>query len=224
MGLLFISSVFKNLYLTILLHSFSPSHLFSPYPQPHFHKPYPQSKTFLTIRAVYSSAVFCSNVLLIKTPSSSMQFFSFFDALPSALTTTGITLMLLMFPILLISLFSSWYLSIFPFLFRSYFSRCININYATTSLILFHHSNIWFPCLDLSVTLDHTIPQNLTNLLEHVHTIFHSFSGCISHAISNELFLQHYYVFSCTPFVPTFYIRSQYGYCFIFHVTHSTKC
>ena len=48
------------------------------------------------------------------------------------------------------------------------------------------------------------------HLLEHVHTIFHFFSGCISHAISNKLFLQHYRAFTCTPFVPTFHIRSQY--------------
>ena len=40
-------------------------------PQPCFHKSYPQSKTFLNIRAVPSSAVFCSNTVLIATPSSS---------------------------------------------------------------------------------------------------------------------------------------------------------
>ena len=85
--------------------------------QPCFHKSYPQSKTFLNIRAVPSSAVFCNNVVLLTTPSSSMHFFSFFDVLPSAPTTTGMTLMLLMFHILLISLFSSWYLSIFSFSF-----------------------------------------------------------------------------------------------------------
>ena len=70
-------------------------------PQPCFHKSYPKSKTFLNIRVVPSSAVF----------------FSFFDVLPSAPTTTGMTLMLLMFHILLISLFSIWYLSIFCFSF-----------------------------------------------------------------------------------------------------------
>ena len=117
MGLLSISYVFKNLCLPILLHSFSHSQLFFPFPQAQFHKPYPQSKTFLNIRAVPSSAVFCSNVVLITIPSSSMQFFSFFDVLPSAPTTTGMTLLLLMFHILLISLFSFWYLSIFSFSF-----------------------------------------------------------------------------------------------------------
>ena len=44
-------------------------------------------------------------------------FFSFFDVLPSDPTTIGMTLMLLMFHILLISLFSSWYLSMFCFSF-----------------------------------------------------------------------------------------------------------
>ena len=40
-----------------------------------------------------SSGVFCSNSVLITTPISSMHFFCFFDELPSALSTTGITLM-----------------------------------------------------------------------------------------------------------------------------------
>ena len=132
--------------------------------------------------------------------------------------------MLLMLHILLISLFSFWYLSVFFLLFlaNSYVSRYSNINYGTTSLILIHYNNIWFPCIDLSVPLDHNVPQNLQffhfqqHLLEHVHTIFNFFSGCISHTISNELFLQHYHVFSCTPFVPTFYIRSQYEILFHF--------
>ena len=126
------------------------------------------------MQAVPSSAVFSSNAVLLTTLSSSMQFFSFFDVLPSAPTTTGMILMLV-FHIILISLFSSWYLSIFSF---SYVSRYSNIIYDTTSLILFHYNSIWFPCLDLSVRLDHNIPQNLhffIFLLEHVYTIFHFF-------------------------------------------------
>ena len=126
------------------------------------------------MQAVPSSAVFSSNAVLLTTLSSSMQFFSFFDVLPSAPTTTGMILMLV-FHIILISLFSSWYLSIFSF---SYVSRYSNIIYDTTSLILFHYNDIWFPCLDLSVRLDHNIPQNLhffIFLLEHVYTIFHFF-------------------------------------------------
>ena len=75
--------------------------------------------------------------------------------------------MLLMFHILLIFLFSSRYLSIFSFSFLlTLVSWYSNINYGTslhisTSLVLIHYSNIWFPCLDISVTLDHNIPQNL---------------------------------------------------------------
>ena len=46
-----------------------------------------------------------------------MQFFSFSNMLPSALTTTGMTLMLATLHILLIFLFSSSYLSIFSFSF-----------------------------------------------------------------------------------------------------------
>ena len=106
---------FWNLFPPLLL-----PHLFFfsfPSTHPYFHKPYPQSKTFLNIQAVPSSAVFCGNAVLITTPSSSMQFFSFFEVLPSAPTTTGMTLMFLMFHILLISPFSSWYLLIFFLLF-----------------------------------------------------------------------------------------------------------
>ena len=152
------------------------SHLFgfgnpSPSPPPfsHFFLPhhcplklYPQSKTFLDVEAVPNSAAFCSKSVLIET-SSSMQAFSFFDVLTSAPTTTGMALMLLMFHSLLISLFSSLYLSNFFLLFfaSSYVCRCSNINYGTTSVILIHYNNIWFSCLDLSVTLDHNIPQNL---------------------------------------------------------------
>ena len=54
--------------------------------QPYFEKPYPQSKIFLNIRVVPSSAVFCSDAVLITTLISSVQFFSFFDVLPSAPT------------------------------------------------------------------------------------------------------------------------------------------
>ena len=100
----------------------------SPFPQPCFHK-YTDlicnlKLSLRNIRAVPSSAVFCSNCfsvflfsVLITTPSSSMHFFSFLDVLSRAPTTTGMSLMLLMFHTLLISLFSSWYLSIFSFSF-----------------------------------------------------------------------------------------------------------
>ena len=79
-GLLSISFVFKNLYLPILLLSFSPVQFLEPFPFPPLspppsssphplsHKPYPQSKTFLNIQAVLSSAVFCSNAVIIQRP------------------------------------------------------------------------------------------------------------------------------------------------------------
>ena len=116
MGLLSISYAFKK---TVLSYTFTffltcsvfgtiPPPSFSPYlpvchffffiksPQPRSHKSYLRSKTFLNIWAVPSSAVFCSNTVLVTTPSS-IHFLSFFDVLPSALTTTGMTLMLLIF-------------------------------------------------------------------------------------------------------------------------------
>ena len=130
-GLLPISYVFKNLpsytftfFLTssvfgaishpLPIRHFYPKNL--PPSNPVFHQPYPQSKTLLNMRPVPSSAIFCSNAVL-TTPSSSMQFSSFFDLLPSAPTTTGMTLMRLLLHIILISFFSSRYLLIFSFFF-----------------------------------------------------------------------------------------------------------
>ena len=118
-------------------------HLPSPLvPDSHFQKSYPQSKAFLNIRALPRSAVFYINAVLMLTPSY-IQFFSFFDVLPSAPSTTGMVLMLLMFQILLISLFSFWYVSIVHLLFfaNSYVFRYSNINYGTTFLILVHYNN-----------------------------------------------------------------------------------
>ena len=96
MGLLSMSCVFKNLYLPILLHSFSLvqfleqfgtislplpiCHFLFSLTKPRFHKPYPQSKTFLNTQAVSSSALYCSNGVFIATPSSSLHFLIFFDA------------------------------------------------------------------------------------------------------------------------------------------------
>ena len=100
---------FFNFY--ILSHLFSSnsslllpfSHLFPPPP------PFLQTLSAiwnLNLWPVTSSAVFCSSAVVIATPNSSIQFFSFFYMLPSAHSTTWMTLMLLMFHILLISLFS----------------------------------------------------------------------------------------------------------------------
>ena len=119
MGLLSISYVFKNLYFPILLHSFSSVKFLEKFPSPcpFAHLPFHgfifyfiffslsnhpnhvstnlirNLKPALICELSLSSAVFCSNPVLITTPISSMYFFSFFDVLPSAPTTTGITLM-----------------------------------------------------------------------------------------------------------------------------------
>ena len=68
-------SVFGTICLPFPIYPFA-TFLIKPSPQARFHKSYPQFKTFLNIRAVPSSAVFCSNTVLITTPSSSMHFFS----------------------------------------------------------------------------------------------------------------------------------------------------
>ena len=176
MGLLSISYVFKNLFFYILSHLFSFWKLFPPpssppffacsLPHPYFHKLYPQSKTFLNIRALPSSAVFCSNAVLIRTPSSSMQFFSFFGVLPRIPTTTGMTLMFLMFHILLISLFSSSYLSIFSFSFSlTLISPGIAISIMAQLLSLLFTTTISAFLALISIRLDHNISQNLHFLI-----------------------------------------------------------
>ena len=73
-------SIFGNLSL------FLPLPHFAPYPLPR------PPKTFLNILAAPSSAVFCSNAVLIKIISCSMQFFSFFDVLLSSPASTRIVL------------------------------------------------------------------------------------------------------------------------------------
>ena len=113
MGLWSISHVFKNVYFSILLHSFSPVKFLEKFPSPcpfahlSFHcfifyfffslsnHPNLVSTNLIALMCelFLSSGVFCSNSVLITTPISSMHFFCFFDELPSALSTTGITLM-----------------------------------------------------------------------------------------------------------------------------------
>ena len=155
-----------------------------------------------------------------------MHFFSFFNILPSAPTTTGMTLMLIMFYILLISLSSSWYLSIFPFSF-SLTHMCSGIAISIMAQLpsfLFTRTLSGFLAL---ISLSHWIITS--------HRIFSSSfsttpSGACSHHFSLLFrlysphnfqwtifaFLQHYCVFSCTPFVPTFHIHSQYEISFHF--------
>ena len=43
---------------------------------------------------------------------------------------------------------------------KSYVPRYKNISYGT-SVILIHCNNVWFPWFDLTVTVDHNIPENL---------------------------------------------------------------
>ena len=178
LGVYFPSPMFSKiptfLYFSILSHLFSFWNLSLPssippspslfFPTHHCsHKLYPQSKIILNVWTVFSRAVFCSNTVLTTTRSS-MQFFSFFNMLPKASTTTGMTLQLLMYYFLLIALYSSWYLSRFSFSL-SLILRYSNINYGTASLILIHCNNSRFPCLHLSVTLDHNISFHKSSLL-----------------------------------------------------------
>ena len=156
-----------------------------------------------------------------------MHFFSFFDMLPSAPATTGMTLMLLMFHVLLISLLSSWCLSVFSFFFQSYLSRFSNINYGTTSLILIHCNNIGFSCLDLCVVLDHNIPQSLHFL------IFNNMGACSYHfSLLFRLYFPHTFQWTIPAtllclilysFCANFSHLLTMRYCFAVLVTHSAN-
>ena len=135
-----------------------------------------------------------------------------------------------MFHILLISHFSSWYLSICSFSFSLILmSPCIAISIMPQLLSFLITTTIsgFLALIFLTHWIEHPTKSSLfqfqKHLLGHVHTIFHFFSGCIFHTISNELLLQYYRALFCIPFVPTFHICSQYGYIFTFLVIHSTK-
>ena len=174
MGLFLISNVFKNLYLPILLHSFPPVQFLEQFPsplpiphffslsQPYFHKPYLQYKTILNIWAVHRSAVSCCNVVLIVSPSSSMQFLSFFDVLRSVPTTTGITWMAPMLQVSPISPLSSWHLSTPS---SSFSSTLMSPGLAITIMaqlfsFLFTTTMSGFPYVDPPLKLDPNISQN----------------------------------------------------------------
>ena len=225
------SKTYTFLYFYILSHLFifsnnfpPPPHLpiclffFIKSPQPRFHKSYPQSKTFLNILAVPSSAVFCSNAVPITTYGSSMHFFSFFDVLPSASTTSGMTLMPLMFRILLISLFSSWYLSMFSLLF--FINSYVCFLFTTTI-------SGFLPVI--SVTLDHNILQNLHFFIFN-NTFWSMFIPFFTsfQVVFPTQFPMNY---SCNIIVPSlvlllcrlFTFTHSMRYCFTFLVTHSTK-
>ena len=118
--------------------------------------------------------------------------------LPSAPTTTGMTLMFLMFHILLISLFSSCYLSIFFFSFSltlMYPGIAISVM-AQPLLFLFTTAISGFPAL-ISFTLDHKIPQNL-----HFFTFINTFcSMFIPFFISFQVVFPTYFRISrCSVF------------------------
>ena len=160
-----------------------------------------------------------------------MHFFSFFDVLPSVPTTTGMTLMLLMFHIILIFLFSSWHLSIFSFSFSlTLMSPGIAISIMAQLLsFLFTFNNIRFSCLDLSVTLDHNIPQNIYFFIfsSISWSMFIPFFNLFQVVFPTQLTMNY----SCSIIMPSlvlllcqlFTFTHNMRYCFTFLGTHSTK-
>ena len=202
-----------------------PPHLSVFFIKSHFHKFYPQSKTFLNIRAVLSNAAFCSNAVLITTSSFTMHFSSFFDVLPSASTTTGMTLMLLVFYILLIFLFSSWYLSIFFFsLSLTLMSPGIAISIMVQLLSLLFATTISGFLALISVTLDHNIPQNLNSFIFN-NTFWSMFTPFLT-SFQVESPTQFPMNYSCNIIVPSLVLfafshNMRYGFTFLSHILQS---
>ena len=117
---------------------------------------------------------------------------------------------------------SQFFLRFFANFYVSWYS---SIDYGTISLILICYNNIWFPCLDLSVTLNHNISQ----------MSFYSYSATPSGACSYDFWLLFRLFFPRTILATinnyslllllcqhiTF--SHSMGYCFTFVVTHSVK-
>ena len=199
-------SVFLTLSLLLPL-----PHIF-PSVDPRFCKSYLQSKTF-NIAAAPSSAIFYSNAVLI-TLSSSMQFFSFFNVQPSVLTITGMALMLLMFHILLIPVFNSWYLNFFLLFLANSPGIAVSIMAQLLSFLFTRTVYGFLALISLSHWIITSSKIHFQQHLDHVQTIFHFFFRlCFPHNF--QLFLQHH-VFPCTCFMPTFPILSQYQISFHF--------
>ena len=213
------------LYFYILPHLFIFWNPFSPHPSspPFFYFPTPVSTNLirnikpslineLSLIVLFSAV----NIVLITTPSFSMQFFSFFDLLPSAPTITG-----------MISLFNFWYLSIVYFSFSlTLMSPVIGISIMAQPLsFLFTTTICGFRAL---ISLSHWIITShkifssafQRHLLEHVHTIFTAFQ---------VVFLTQFPMnYSCNIIMPSlalllckcFTFAHNIRYCFTFLVTH----
>ena len=155
-----------------------------------------------------------------------MHFCSFFNVLPSGPTTTGMTLMLLIIHVLLISLFSSWYLSNFSFSFLlTLMSWGIAMSImAQLPSFLFSTTISGFLAL-ISVTLDHNIPQNL-----HFFIFNNTFWSMFT-PFFNSFPTQFPMKYSCNIIMPSlvlllsqrFAFAHNMRYCFTSLVTHSTE-
>ena len=134
-----------------------------------------------------------------------------FDVLPSTSTTTGMTLILLMFHNLLISLFSSQYLSIFPF---SFLLTLMSPGIAISTILQLR---------SFSFTTKPSLVHFQKHLLEHVHTTFHFFQ-----VVFPILFPMNYscnIIMLCLVLLlyQLFTFAHNMRYCFTFLVTHSIE-
>ena len=143
-----------------------------------------------------------------------MQFFSFFNVQPSVLTITGMALMLLMFHILLIPVFNSWYLNFFLLFLANSPGIAVSIMAQLLSFLFTRTVYGFLALISLSHWIITSSKIHFQQHLDHVQTIFHFFFRlCFPHNF--QLFLQHH-VFPCTCFMPTFPILSQYQISFHF--------
>ena len=95
--------------------------------------------------------------------------------------------------------------------------------------LLIHYKNIGFPCIDLSVTMDHNISQNLQLLIFNsiFWSMFLPFFTSLQVVFPTKFLMN----FSCNIIVPSpllllcrlFTFAHNVKYCFTFLVTHSTK-
>ena len=150
--------------------------------------------------------------------------------LASAPTTTEMTLMLLIFHIFFISLFSSWYLSIFSISFSLTLTSpgiAISIMAQLLSLYSLQQYLVLLPrylCL-----LYHNIPQNLHFLISNNNfwSMFIPFFNSFQVVFPTQFSINY----SCNIAVPSlvlilfqlFAFAHNMRHCFPFLVTHSTK-
>ena len=129
--------------------------------------------------------------------------------------------MLLMFHILLIPVFNSWYLNFFLLFLANSPGIAVSIMAQLLSFLFTRTVYGFLALISLSHWIITSSKIHFQQHLDHVQTIFHFFSGCVSHTISNYScnIMSSLVLVLCQLFPSCHNIR----YRFTFRVTHSTK-